>query len=463
MRREAELLNGFVLIVSMAVIALAWVGAYYLRKYLPLPFLTKQLPPIDVYIKILPYGLIAWVLVFKVKKVGFPHRTTSAYKEAKRLVEAFSLAVALFLLIVYFVQEYKPSRAVFGYFWLLGSCGLAGMQIFLRWGLRTFRARGANRKNVLIVGVNGKTRRLVKVLRANAEFGYVLRGVLTASGSYEGDLAGAEVVGKYDDMEDVLKRENIDVVFLTLPLEEHALLPEIIEKVKDEMIDVKFLPDFSRLVPLKAEAEEIGGLTIVNILESPIRGWGMVVKRVFDIVVSIVGIIVSAPSMVIIAIAIKLTSPGPVLYKQLRMSLDGREFWMLKFRSMRVDAESKTGPVWAVENDPRCTKVGKFLRRTSLDELPQLFNVLKGDMSIVGPRPERPEFIDEFRKHVPWYMVRHKVKAGITGWAQINGWRGNTSLEKRIEHDLYYIKNWSIWLDIRILLRTFLTFMKNAY
>jgi len=214
------------------------------------------------------------------------------------------------------------------------------------------------------------------------------------------------------------------------------------------------IPDIYRFVSLRGGIEEFDGLPLINLRASPLYGWNSILKRAFDLVGTSLALIPALPLMGVIALVVKISSPGPILYKQERMGLDGESFFMYKFRTMKVGAEDETGPVWASADDPRRTKLGKFLRKTSLDELPQLFNVLKGHMSLVGPRPERPAFIEKFRSAIPRYMLRHKVKAGITGWAQINGWRGDTSLEKRIEHDLFYIENWSLALDLKIIFKT---------
>ena len=231
------------------------------------------------------------------------------------------------------------------------------------------------------------------------------------------------------------------------------------------MVDIQVIPDIYEFATIRGGIEEFDGLPIISLQDSPLYGWNMVIKRAADIAFSIIAITLTAPLVVLIAITIKLTSHGPVFYRQERMGLDGKIFQMLKFRSMWVDAEKESGAVWAKEDDPRRTWLGAFLRKTSIDELPQFFNVLKGDMSIVGPRPERPVFIEEFRKNIPKYMLRHKMKAGITGWAQVNGWRGDTDLKKRIEYDLYYIENWSFWFDLKIMWLTIWKGLvnKNAY
>jgi Undecaprenyl-phosphate glucose phosphotransferase len=229
---------------------------------------------------------------------------------------------------------------------------------------------------------------------------------------------------------------------------------DLIESTSREVVDVKVVPDLVQFLALRARLEDLDGVPIINIHDVPLQGLNAVIKRLIDLAISGVSLLLLAVPAGLIALAIKYTSPGPVFYRQERMGLDGRPFWVYKFRSMRVDAEEVTGPIWAREDDPRCTTVGRFLRHWDLDELPQIWNVLKGDMSIVGPRPERPFFVDQFKHRFPQYMLRHKVKAGITGWAQVNGWRGNTSLEKRIEFDLYYIENWSVSLDLKIMWMT---------
>jgi exopolysaccharide biosynthesis polyprenyl glycosylphosphotransferase len=229
----------------------------------------------------------------------------------------------------------------------------------------------------------------------------------------------------------------------------------------DEPVTVHFVPDLGALAKLRGSIEEFDGLSIMTLQSSPLYGWNSILKRAMDVVLGGFAMILSAPLMLFVAAAIKLTSPGPVLYRQERMGLDGQRFQMLKFRTMVEDAERSTGPVWAAQNDPRVTSVGRWARQTSLDELPQLFNVLKGEMSLVGPRPERPPMIEEFRKSIPGYMLRHKVKAGMTGWAQINGWRGNTSLPSRIAHDIDYIERWSVWRDVKILTLTLLGGFRN--
>ncbi|MCA1989826.1 MAG: undecaprenyl-phosphate glucose phosphotransferase, partial [Desulfarculus sp.] len=311
-------------------------------------------------------------------------------------------------------------------------------------------------EGVLIVGAEELGRMVAQKIRCNPVLGLRIEGFLTRRPELVGKkVDGAPVLGLFDQVQEILARHPIQVVIIALPLSAHDRIHEVIDNIAEEMVDVKIVPDLYRYISLHGSVEEFEGLPIIGLRGSPLEGWNKVMKRMVDVLGSLVGIIVLGPVMLLIALLVRLCSgPGPVLYRQQRMGLDGRVFTMLKFRTMRVDAEEECGPVWCREQDPRRTRLGSFLRAASLDELPQFFNALRGDMSLVGPRPERPEFIAEFKRKVPGYMLRHKVKAGITGWAQINGWRGNTSLEKRIQHDLYYIENWSLAFDLKIMLLT---------
>ena len=274
---------------------------------------------------------------------------------------------------------------------------------------------------------------------------------------------GIPLLGSLAETQALIKNERIDQLYIALPLEEHVKMLNLIEVANQECIDVKIIPDLLQFITLRAGLEDLDGLPMVNINDVPLRGLSSIVKRLIDLTISLLALTILSVPFVIIAIAIKLTSPGPVFYRQERMGLDRQPFSVLKFRSMNQDAERDTGPVWTRENDPRRTVVGSFLRRFSIDELPQLWNVLRGQMSLVGPRPERPFFVEQFRNKVPQYMLRHKVKSGLTGLAQVNGWRGNTSIEKRIEYDLYYIENWSMALDFKIIWLTVVRVLSHRH
>jgi Undecaprenyl-phosphate glucose phosphotransferase len=293
------------------------------------------------------------------------------------------------------------------------------------------------------------------------ELGIKVMGFLTRKREEVGKkIKNIPILGVYEELDKVLSDSEIDIFFIAISVNEYDYFESLIKKVEGHLSEIKVVPASYEFLSLRGGMDELGDLPIVNLQSSPLYGWDSVFKRMFDLILGTLILVIVSPMILIISLLIKLTSKGPIFYRQERVGMDGRIFQMLKFRTMKVDSEKETGPIWAKENDPRRTKMGAFLRKTSLDELPQLFNVFRGEMSLVGPRPERPHFVEEFRNQIPLYMLRHKTKAGMTGWAQVNGWRGNTSLEKRVEHDLYYIQNWSIGFDMRIL---FVTLWKGFF
>jgi Undecaprenyl-phosphate glucose phosphotransferase len=304
-----------------------------------------------------------------------------------------------------------------------------------------------------VIGGGALAEQVVERVREHPETGLRVVGVLWEAPQAQ-RVRGVPVLGRYEEVRRVLEEHAVSRVIVALSREDAAHLEPLLAQLEDQLVDVSLVPDLLHVATLRSSVEDFDGLPMISLREGPLVGWAAIQKRVFDIAVSSIALLLAAPLLLLVALAIRLTSGAPVLYAQERMGLDGRVFQMLKFRTMVLDAERETGPVWARRGDARETRVGGFLRRTSLDELPQLWNVLRGDMSLVGPRPERPVFIEQFRREVPGYMLRHKVKAGLTGWAQVHRWRGDTSLHERVEHDLYYIRNWSLGLDLRILLMT---------
>ena len=308
-------------------------------------------------------------------------------------------------------------------------------------------------ERVLVVGDGSQADFLIERLKELKPIGIHLSGSISLE-EQSSENPGSKFLGSLEELPQIIQQQRIDQVFISLSLKEQHRLEELKDLLSEQWVDVRIVPDLGSFRTLHTDIESFAGMPLVTLVQSPMTGWNQVLKRVLDLAGAILALILFSPLMLLIAFLVKITSPGPILYRQQRMGLDGKTFFTLKFRSMRQDAEKQTGAVWATENDTRRTTLGVYLRRFNLDELPQLFNVLNGEMSLVGPRPERPVLIEEFKSKIPNYMLRHKVKAGITGWAQINGWRGNTSLEKRIEHDLYYIERWSVWLDLKILLLT---------
>jgi Undecaprenyl-phosphate glucose phosphotransferase len=328
------------------------------------------------------------------------------------------------------------------------------------------RSNGHNLKYLLIIGAGGLARKTIRAVRENKTLGYKIVGILDDNILEGKSVEGIPIIGTIPDLESKIAEHQVDEIIITLPLKEYDKLKYVIKICEKSGVRTQIIPDYFRYIPSRPLMDEIDGLPLINIRYVPLDSIiNSAVKRVFDIIMSLIGILLCLPVFLVVCIGIKLDSPGPILFKQERVGLNRRLFAMYKFRSMRVQAESQSDTKWTTKDDSRKTKFGSFLRKTSLDELPQLFNVLKGDMSLVGPRPERPFFVEQFKEKIPKYMIKHQVRPGITGWAQVNGWRGDTSIRKRIEYDLYYIENWTFLLDLKIIFLTvFKGFVnKNAY
>jgi Undecaprenyl-phosphate glucose phosphotransferase len=328
------------------------------------------------------------------------------------------------------------------------------------------RTKGYNIKHVLLVGYSRAAEEYIDKIRANPEWGYEIYGILDDTVPTTAVYKGVRVIGGVDNLEPMLAANELDEVSITLSLSDYDMLESIVKLCEKSGVHTCFIPDYNSVIPSRPYFEDLDGLAVVNIRRVPLTNTGnKFIKRIIDIVGAIVAIVVFSPIMLLAAIGVKATSRGPLIFKQERVGLHNKPFKMYKFRSMEVQSEADERKGWTTKNDPRVTKIGKILRKTSIDELPQFFNVLKGDMSLIGPRPERPLFVEKFKEEIPRYMIKHQVRPGITGWAQVNGYRGDSSIKKRIEYDLYYIENWSMALDFKIL---FLTFFKgfvnkNAY
>jgi Undecaprenyl-phosphate glucose phosphotransferase len=333
---------------------------------------------------------------------------------------------------------------------LLNIIGILLARGTIRRVLEEMRRRGYNIKKVLIAGAGNLGEMVARKIREHEELGYEIVGFLDDDPT-KTVVAGYPVIGKCPEVSVMVDQLRIDFLILALPLKAHDTMMQILHSTRNEIVDIKIVPDILEYVAIRAGIEDLDGVPIINLSELPLRGLNSFFKRVLDIFCSGFGLVMMTLLFPLIVLLVKFRSKGPIFFKQERMGLDGKFFWMYKFRTMSVDAESQTGPVMSQKNDPRITLGGRFLRKFYIDEWPQFWNVLKGEMSLVGPRPERPFFVYYFKEQIPQYMLRHKVRSGITGWAQVNGWRGNTSIEKRIEHDLYYIENWSLALDLKIM------------
>jgi Undecaprenyl-phosphate glucose phosphotransferase len=462
-KRHNRLLVAFHVVTDALLGMTAFVLAYVLRFESGLIPITRGYPPFDQYINVLPFVALIVPLGFHLQGLYRLRRGRSRIDDFFNVLVGSIFAVVLGIVATLYFQAYyasqaqrevgafEVSRAVWGIF-LVCNIALGYLsRKFIREALERRWMQGIGVRKVLIAGAGDLGRVVADRILEHRELGYQIIGFVDdkAGGDHLG-YRGLPLLGSLTEAADIIGNERIDELYVALPLEEHMKLLELVESTSREGVDVKVVPDLLQFIALRARLEDLDGVPVINLNDVPLQGVSAFIKRVLDIVISSGALMAMTLPGVIIAWIIKRTSPGPVFYAQERMGLDGKQFTVYKFRTMPVDAE-REGPVWSDDNDTRATRVGSFLRRHDLDEWPQFWNVLVGDMSIVGPRPERPFFVAQSKHRIPQYMLRHKVKAGITGWAQVNGWRGNTSLEKRIEYDLYYIENWSVTLDIKIM------------
>ena len=463
--------NSIKVATDVTVLAIAFALAYatrfwFFRSYSPdTQLLEATIPPLTDTLVSLALVLIIFPVAFHQARLYATNRARTHIEEVFEIFKAMVTATLIIIALTYFVRE-RYSRLTLFFFVAYAFVLVSGTRLAFRQVLNELRRRGYNLKSILLIGAGELGERVIETIDSHRELGFRIIGIVTRHPSNAvSSVRSIPIVGHVGEIDRILnERKRVDQVLIALPIEDAPLLKGLMEQLALRTVDVRIIPDLYQYITICGGLEEFGGLPIISLQGGPLQGWNLVAKRVFDILVSLVGIILTAPVMLLIAVMVKATSRGPVLFHQERMGMDGRTFPMLKFRTMYTGAEA-AGAKMARRDDPRRTPIGRLLRRTSLDELPQIFNVLRGEMSLVGPRPERPVFIEEFKRQVPKYHLRHKVKAGMTGWAQINGLRGQTSIQKRIEYDLYYIENWSLFLDVKILLRTALGgfISKNAY
>ncbi|MCX6128929.1 MAG: undecaprenyl-phosphate glucose phosphotransferase [Proteobacteria bacterium] len=458
-RSAGQLLFSLRLLADLVMITVAWILAYILRFHSGIE-VPLGVPPLHLYSKLIPFILGIWLVTATftgmLRRMA---RQMSLVAEMLEIIPSAFMAILLLIAFTYFYEEYRYSRITFLIFGGMQPFTVALGRFVVRNFIRSYRGRMDPRRVLIIARGQG----ILDALKISSKLGIqsteVMGIILAGDGDKQSDR---ELCQKYEFrvIEEQLNwakffaEHPTQTVVVALPYQQHAFLDEQLEKIADQVNDIRILPDIKRFSRMSPGIEMIDHSPVISIHESPLYGINCILKRGLDILGASLALLIFSPIMLIIAIIVPFSSRGPILYRQERMGLDGIRFLCLKFRSMPIDAEQDTGAIWANPHDQRATPFGSFLRRTSLDELPQFFNVLRGDMSLVGPRPERPVFVDKFRMEVPGYMLRHKVKTGITGWAQVNGWRGSTSIEKRIECDLFYIQNWSLWLDIKILFMT---------
>ena len=454
------------MLMDAGIIAVAYIVAWMIRFIGPFSYSAVRALTFQQYMFALIFIIPGYLLLYQAFTLYEPLSMQGRRLVLANIIKANVLGLLLVVFSLYMMGESDFSRLTVYIFCVIN--------IFMEWSVRLLisyigkdmRRRGRHQKQMILVGYSRAAEEYIDRIQQNPQWGYVVRGILDDNVAAGTVYNGIKVIGRIANLTVILPANRLDEIAITLGLSEYYRLEEIVAMCEKSGVHTKFIPDYNKIIPTKPYTEDILGLPVINIRYVPLSNtFNAMVKRVMDIFGSIAAIIVSSPVMLLMCILIKLTSPGPLIYKQERVGLHNKTFRMYKFRSMEIQPEAEEKKAWTVKNDPRVTGIGKFMRRTSIDELPQLFNILKGDMSLVGPRPERPFFVEKFREEIPRYMVKHQVRPGLTGWAQVNGFRGDTSIRKRIDCDLYYIENWSIGFDIKIL---FLTFFKgfvnkNAY
>ena len=454
------------MLVDTIVLVISYFLAWMIRFVGPMAATAVRTRSFQQYMMMLILIIPVYLLLYQAFTLYTPMRMQGRRLVLANIIKANSLGLLILMFTFYMVNEGDYSRSTYIMFYVINIILQWCTRMLIFTLLRDMREKGLNQKQMICVGYSRAAEEYIDRVLANPQWGYVIRGILDDNVPAGTEYRGIKVLGRIANLNIILPENRLDEIAITLGLSEYYRLEEIVALCEKSGEHTKFIPDYNKIIPTKPYTEDILGLPVINIRYVPFNNtFNALIKRAMDIVGSIVGIIVTSPLMILMCLIIKLTSPGPLIYKQERVGLHNQTFWMYKFRSMEVQPEAEEKKAWTVKNDPRVTPIGKFMRHTSIDELPQLFNILKGNMSLVGPRPERPFFVEKFREEIPRYMVKHQVRPGLTGWAQVNGYRGDTSIKKRIECDLYYIENWSIGLDIKIIFLTFFKgfINKNAY
>ena len=465
-------LNRLHVLLDALVIAAAYVFSWFitLKSGLFGADLEAGILPTWFYMRVLVVIIPVYLLLYTVFHLFTPKRVQGRRQEFANICKANIIGLFLFGTILYlgrknpYLREFS-ARLMAGFF-LTNITAETLERNLIRTVLRSMRAKGYNQKHIILVGYSRAAEGYIDRVLANPEWGYRVRGILDDHKPWGYDYRGIKVIGTMKDLKPILDMNRLDEIAITLSLKEYGGLEQIVAVCEKSGVHTKFIPDYNKVIPTKPYTEDLQGLPVINIRRVPLNDpLNAAMKRAIDIFGAIVALILFSPVMLLTAILIKLTSPGPLIYCQERVGLHNRPFKMYKFRSMEVQAPEKEKSEWTTKRDPRVTPIGRVIRKTSIDEMPQLFNVLFGSMSLVGPRPERPFFVEKFREEIPRYMIKHQVRPGMTGWAQVNGYRGDTSITKRIEHDLYYIENWTLGFDFKILFLTFFKgfINKNAY
>lgn len=467
-RDNQKLFNRLHLLIDAMVTAISYLMAWYLKFATSFAETDPTVGVLDMhtYFSALYILVPLYVVLYYFFNMYAPKRATRRKYEIFAILKANTVGLVLFMTLLYVINQLDISRFVLGTFYIINIILTTLCRTMIRNVLYFFRKKGYNLKYILLVGYSSAAEEYISRIIANPQWGYVIRGILDDTIPSGTVYKGVKVVGRIENIKYILPENKLDEIAITLALKDYEHLEGIVDLCEKSGVHTKFIPDYNSLVPSHPYTEDLMGLPVINIRYVPLTNTlNSIMKRTMDIIGSSFAIILSSPIMLVSALMIRATSEGPIIFKQERVGLHNKVFKMYKFRTMEVQKQTSEEHAWTVKDDPRVTKIGKFLRKTSLDELPQLFNILMGEMSMVGPRPERPQFVEKFKEEIPRYMIKHQVRPGLTGWAQVNGYRGDTSIRKRIEYDLYYIENWSLALDFKILFLTiFKGFInKNAY
>lgn len=460
--------NRLHLLADAVIVALSYLLAWYIKFCTIFADTEPGAGALDMgtYFSFLYFVVPEYIILYYFFNLYAPKRATRRKYEFEGIIKANTVGIVIFIVFLYLIKQQYFSRFMMGAFFVINILFTVVYRTLIRNMLLYFRKKGYNLKYMLLIGYSRAAEEYITRINANPQWGYVVRGILDdriPSGTL---YKGVKVVGRIENIKYILPENNLDEIAITLALKDYDHLEAIVDLCEKSGVHTKFIPDYNSLVPSHPYTEDLMGLPVINIRYVPLTNTlNWVAKRAIDIIGSFLGIVLLSPLMLFAAIAVKCSSPGPVIFKQERVGLHNKPFHMYKFRTMEMQKQTAEEQAWTVRDDPRVTKVGRFLRRTSLDELPQLFNILMGEMSLVGPRPERPQFVEKFKEEIPRYMIKHQVRPGLTGWAQINGYRGDTSIRKRIEYDLFYIENWTMSMDFKIMFLTlFKGFInKNAY
>ncbi len=456
-----------VLLDALVIAATYWLAWFlWIHVYVKVNNPETGILPIEVYVIAFVAIVPGYLILYNAFDLYSSKRTSKTMYEVFNIIKANTVGLVAVMVVLFAINIPDFSRGMVGVFYGFNIIAESLMRKGVRVALRYVRAKGYNLKHMLLVGYSRAAEEYIRKIKANPEWGYDVCGILDDRVPIGAVYKGVRVIGEIDSLSTMIPENELDEIGITLSLSDYDRLETIVNICEKSGVHTKFIPDYNSVIPSRPYLEDMDGLAVVNIRRVPLTNLvNKALKRVMDLIGASVAIVLFSPVMLIAAAGVKMTSKGPLIFKQERVGLHNKPFQMYKFRSMEVQPEEEEKKGWTKKNDPRVTKIGKIMRKTSIDELPQFFNVLKGDMSLIGPRPERPLFVEKFKEEIPRYMIKHQVRPGITGWAQVNGYRGDTSIRKRIEYDLYYIENWSMAFDFKILFLTFFKgfISKNAY